>query len=120
MLKVATSILAKCTLQLSQPLQALVGKGRPLRYWGAPKQARPHWSSGYDWLGVLCSCPSPCRHLWYREWLDSPLMHDAPLSMEHLLGPGPVTCSGKKIFNLLPLEGKEHQWSTGYDVSLAC
>ena len=47
-------------------------------------------------------------------------MHDAPLSMEHLLGPGPVTCSGKKIFNLLPVEGKEHQWSTGYDVSLAC
>ena len=47
-------------------------------------------------------------------------MHGAPLSMEHLLGHGPVTCSGKKIFNLLPLEGKEHQWSTGYDVSLAC
>ena len=30
----------------------------------------------------------------------------------------PVTCSGQKDLRLIPLGGREHPWSSGYDVSL--
>ena len=107
-----------------------------------PLAGKEHpWSSGYDvslplwrppartWLGVF-SCPRGVAWLAADDlWCVSDhgaLAGSGALAwggwgdLQNLPPHEPVTCSGKKNFTLLPLGGREHQWSIGYDNSLAC
>ena len=92
-LTVASPIVAGCTQQLPQPLQARVVHGVALARW----------------------CIATRLLAWSTSWVLGALAWEGRGDLESFAPEDPVTCSGKKNSNLPRLGGREHPWSSGYD-----